>query len=1205
MSTTIDSLQIEIQSNSTNAAQSIQSLATALGSLKANGSISVAVKNLNNLRNALRLYNNVPSNASKISALASAMERLKAVGSIGNMGRSLSSLASSLKELDAVDISSVAPQSQKIKDAVAPLSSIKAGGLSSMVNALAKIGEVTAKLDDEAIAAFAERVELLNAKLEPLSTKMTTIQAGLRGINTRARGAGSSIRRMGEDINVSSLNMASFATVITTVTRAIDRAVQKFKELISEAIEWDGISQRFARGFGSQASEVYDWIQRLNKEMGINVQQFMQYSSIYATMLTGFGVASEDAGKMALGYAELTYDIWAGYNDIYKSYADAADAVKSAIAGEVEPIRKAGLTITEATLKETAAIHGLDIALEDATEAQKSYLRYLALTDAAYDQNLVGTYAKELNTAEGQMRTFAQQLKSLSQAFGSLLIPALTAVMPYIQAFVQVLASAVSWIAGLFGIVIQGINWSGYNSGISDAVDNTGDLEESLTGAGGAANELKNAVLGIDELNILSEPAGGGGGGLDLGDNLFEGIDIESLWNESIFADIQRKVDEIIPKLKVILGLVGAIAAAFALWKIVPALITALNTIKAVLAGLAGNKAAISALSFMGKEKLAAQTAIWATALAKVKDAFWALGGILSKVGTAIATFIGGLSSAQLVVIVAIITAIASAAFFLYRNWDEVVQSVKDFIEVNIEPKLERIRESWNKIKDSLVDAKDAFLEVIPPGLKQALLKVGEWIDGVVRKIADFIANADLLSVLGTAFETLGGIVVGVVGGAIAGAFSAWTSMVENLVQILSGVIQVASGVFQGIVAIFTGGDVSGALQTIWTGLEDIAGGIVGLLTEPIAEATAGILDWLDALLSNTTKWWGKVKSWFNSQVKPKFTLEYWQGVFSSIKSAIDDILGKAQTIWTNTWSNIRNWFSTNIAPIFTLAYWQNVFNSIKDAIGEVLAAVESAWSTKWSNIRDWYSTNIAPMFTLDYWLGVFDSIKSAIEDKLSQAENTWTSTWGNIKSWYTNNIAPMFTLKYWEDVFQSIATAIKNKLDAAWNSVTAFFSPSAWAAKVQAAISSIAANFKIPSLPRIGLSVYFDTNIGGLRKKVADALGLSGWPSLSWYTYASGGFPDVGEMFIAREAGPEMVGRIGHKTTVANNDQIVDGIASGVQFANENVVAAIYAMSRQVVSAIESNGGDVYMDSAKVSYKTTERQNRQTKMYGKTLQAT
>ena len=50
---------------------------------------------------------------------------------------------------------------------------------------------------------------------------------------------------------------------------------------------------------------------------------------------------------------------------------------------------------------------------------------------------------------------------------------------------------------------------------------------------------------------------------------------------------------------------------------------------------------------------------------------------------------------------------------------------------------------------------------------------------------------------------------------------------------------------------------------------------------------------------------------------------------------------------------------------------------------------------------------------------------------------------------------------------------------------------------------------------------------------------------------YDSGGFPDTGEMFIAREAGAEMVGSIGRRTAVANNDQIVAGIANGVAEAN------------------------------------------------------
>ena len=69
MSTTIDSLQIEIQSNSSGAAQGIQELAKALGELKANGTINVAIKNLNKLRDSLKLYNNIPSCASKITAL--------------------------------------------------------------------------------------------------------------------------------------------------------------------------------------------------------------------------------------------------------------------------------------------------------------------------------------------------------------------------------------------------------------------------------------------------------------------------------------------------------------------------------------------------------------------------------------------------------------------------------------------------------------------------------------------------------------------------------------------------------------------------------------------------------------------------------------------------------------------------------------------------------------------------------------------------------------------------------------------------------------------------------------------------------------------------------------------------------------------------------------------------------------------------------
>lgn len=599
MATTIDALTIEIHSTSVNAAKGIDDLAKSLANLKSNGSFSTATKNLQKLSAELRSFTDASNATRSIGKLAGAIAHLKSVGSITSVGNSLRKLAESIKTLDGLNVDNLAPQIRQVVEAVTPLSQVKAGGLNTMMNALLKMGQVTKELSPEKIAAFAAKVELLNKTLEPLSTKMTTIQAGFRGINSQARSAGAAVEQMGEEVDGAMLNWASFVTVIQAAHAALQGVIQKVSEYINMASEWDGISARFGRGFGDQAQETYEWIQKLNAEMGINIQQFMQYSSVFSTMLTGFGVASEDARKMAVGYTELTYDIWAGYNDIYKSFDEAAEAVKSAIAGEVEPIRRAGFTIVEATLEQTAANHGLEISLANATEAQKSYLRYLTLVDQAHAQSLVGTYAKELNTAEGLMRTFSQQTKSLAQAFGSLFLPALVAVMPYIQAFINLLTEAVTWVAALFGIEIQAVDWSGYNAGaesIGEVADSADKATGALGGAAKAAKELKNATLGIDELNVISPPSatGGGGGGGGAGGGAgagagFGDLDIKSLWDDSIFADVNNQVKDIVARVKEWLGLnkeinslsdlldtrlgkillvVAEIGAGLALWKL-------------------------------------------------------------------------------------------------------------------------------------------------------------------------------------------------------------------------------------------------------------------------------------------------------------------------------------------------------------------------------------------------------------------------------------------------------------------------------------------------------------------------------------------------------------------------------------------------------------------------------------------------------------
>ena len=181
-------------------------------------------------------------------------------------------------------------------------------------------------------------------------------------------------------------------------------------------------------------------------------------------------------------------------------------------------------------------------------------------------------YAREMTTAEGLMRTLRQQLSSLAQAFGSLLLPALVKVLPYVQAFVELIGEAIVALAQLFGVDLQPVDFSsGLNSGASAA----GDLSDNLEEASSAAKKLKSYTAGFDELNVFSPDQGSGaGGGVGASGGSYEGLfDIEKLWDESIFNNINSQVDELKGKLKDVLSTVISIGAEILAWRVAKNLI--------------------------------------------------------------------------------------------------------------------------------------------------------------------------------------------------------------------------------------------------------------------------------------------------------------------------------------------------------------------------------------------------------------------------------------------------------------------------------------------------------------------------------------------------------------------------------------------------------------------------------------------------------
>ena len=972
MSTTIDSLQIEIQSSSSNAAKGIDALAKSLEGLKKNGSFKTVSTNLNNLSEALNKLPNVHSASNALRTLANSIEKLKGVGTVSGLSNSLAKLPAALKSLGNIDIEKVAPQIRNVAYAVLPLSAIKSGGLNTMVNAMKNLEKVADSLDDETIGRFAEKVELLNEKLGPLSAKMANIKSGFNAINSSARSATRSVDDFGDGINTTSLNMSSFLDVARTFIDTIKGVVKWFVELVHGATQWDGIKYQFGNAFGEQADEYYQKITKITEALNINKQAFMENSAMATSMLVGFGVDKSDAREMGLGYTELAYDIWAAFNNVYKTL-DGADgamaAVKSAIAGEVEPIRRAGFTIVESTLEQTAANHGLKISIETATEAQKSYLRYLTLVDQAQSKGIIGTYAREMETAEGMMRVFSQQLKSLSQAFGSLFLPILVKVMPYVQAFVELLTEGVHWLASLLGVEIQDISggWKDYSSGAGAAVENTQNVTGALDDATKAAKELKNASLGIDELNVISPTAtsSGSGSGGGAGSNGFDGLDIDSLWDETIFDTIQSDVDAIKEKLRGWLPVIATVSAALAGLRL-NKLLKDIKSISKLGAGVAAVGGAFKGIKeFFAAAKQMAPEVGWLAALTP-KLSTWIAGipAALSSAASALAV------AGPYIAVAAAVAAGIALAFIDYDFTDigyKLGEKVGSALRGAAEWIGKQASSAWNWLKDALdIDSFWEFLFValnpiefwrrITPEIADVFADISEWFDGKIQNLK------------GNINEFFGGFFDGLFDG--LGWDMSWADKFSEIFDIE----------YLDIVNMVMNPQSIG--KYIMNGIN------YGIDSN---EKLSAIKDKLSAM-------WETAKTWWNEK----------KGVLSTYTPTIGNIASKLSTAWESAktwWKDKRGSLSTYTPSIGKI--WEKLktaWTSAKDwwnksrsnlsytpSIGSISSKLSSAWTTA----KNWWNKSRS---SLSYTPSI-----GSIKDKI-------VSAWNSAKSWWKNNVGSLST---------------------------------------------------------------------------------------------------------------------------------------------------------------------------------------------------
>ena len=118
-----------------------------------------------------------------------------------------------------------------------------------------------------------------------------------------------------------------------------------------------------------------------------------------------------------------------------------------------------------------------------------------------------------------------------------------------------------------------------------------------------------------------------------------------------------------------------------------------------------------------------------------------------------------------------------------------------------------------------------------------------------------------------------------------------------------------------------------------------------------------------------------------------------------------------------------------------------------------------------------------------------------------------------------------------------------------------------------------------------------FASTMGSMSVNSSGAVNFSRMQSVSIPRFASGGYVDAGQLFIAREAGPEMVGTMGGRTAVANNDQIVDGVAGGVERANAEQNALLREQNRLLRQLLEQDRTVVFPTSVEAGRAVTRAQ--------------
>lgn len=592
--TTIESLQIEIQAPSNEAANSIDKLTTTLGKLKSatKGLGLTGVSNqIKGLNTALQGVD--ASSADKLDKIANSLSKLSGLGQLkisSSIGNQLKNIGTAATSLNGVDFSGIG----NMATALQPLTTLGKSNLTSFITQLNKLPQLAQTLSSMNMTQFTGQIQQLSNALAPLASQLNTVATAFQRLPTNIRSTVTATNAMATANNTASKSYINLWAKLRMAKAAVMTIGRTIASWITQSNAYIESLNVFNAALGKFSKQAMQYSNEVELALGIDPGDFLKNWGVFMTIIDGFGVASDRAYIMSKNLTQLAYDINSFYGEAMGvTLEDAMQKLTSGISGELEPLRRLGYDLSQARLQATALSLGIDKAVQSMTQAEKAELRYYAImTQVTVAQ---GDFSRTLLSPANQLRVLKAQVAQCARALGNIFIPVLNVVVPYLIAFAKVLKEVINLIGKFVGFELPDVDYSGISAG-GAAVD---DLTDSEGDATKAAKKLKNALLGIDELNVISpteDSSSGGGIGSGVG---VSGSDLGFELPEYDFIDnaITKQIDDLVKKFKEwagltddidtwaeffhtklgrILILVGEIAAGFLAWKFAKAFLDGL-----------------------------------------------------------------------------------------------------------------------------------------------------------------------------------------------------------------------------------------------------------------------------------------------------------------------------------------------------------------------------------------------------------------------------------------------------------------------------------------------------------------------------------------------------------------------------------------------------------------------------------------------------